>query len=293
MADTEVAAAAATVETPAPPPAAPPKEKKKRSVKSSEKSSKAAAAAAAAAGETPTPPAQQNGVATEPVVQQIQTATTGIIPAVAPDSLARELAPTFSDDASLSSVLKPPVRYIVAGETEPEPQWENEEEAFYLLDFNQDGLICKKDLQMTYASLGRADAPDHELQAMLDEAKSPLDFEAFVKLLGFKTVDLDSEEMLVKALAMWDIGKTGLIPEPTIRHDLMTWGDKFSEQEAKSPLDFEAFVKLLGFKTVDLDSEEMLVKALAMWDIGKTGLIPEPTIRHDLMTWGDKFSEQE
>lgn len=45
--------------------------------------------------------------------------------------------------------------------------------------------------------------------------------------------------------------------------------------KAMDPLDFEAFVLLLGFKTIELDPEEVLIDALSKWDRNGTGYIPE------------------
>lgn len=112
------------------------------------------------------------------------------------------------------------------------------QEAFYLLDLNNDGLIDKEDLRMTYASLGKPDMPEKDLDHMLGEAIcNPLDFDSFVILLGYRTVELDPEETLLQALSSWDVDDSGLIPEERIRHDLMTWGDKFSPQEVDVALE--------------------------------------------------------
>ncbi|XP_046383961.1 myosin regulatory light chain, smooth muscle [Ischnura elegans] len=111
-------------------------------------------------------------------------------------------------------------------------------EAFFLLDLNNDGLIDKEDLRMTYSSLGRPDIPERDLEHMLGEAMyNPLDFDAFVILLGYRTVELDPEETLLDALASWDSDDSGLINEEHIKHDLMTWGDKFTEKEVEMALE--------------------------------------------------------
>ncbi|CAH2208775.1 jg10109, partial [Pararge aegeria aegeria] len=44
---------------------------------------------------------------------------------------------------------------------------------------------------------------------------------------------------------------------------------------ASNPLDFDAFVNLLGYKTLELDSEETLIAALSRWDTDNTGYISE------------------
>lgn len=45
--------------------------------------------------------------------------------------------------------------------------------------------------------------------------------------------------------------------------------------QAMNPLDFDAFVMLLGYKTIELDPEDVLIEALSKWDDKQTGLISE------------------
>lgn len=40
-------------------------------------------------------------------------------------------------------------------------------------------------------------------------------------------------------------------------------------------MDFDAFVVLMGYKTLELDPEEVLMEALSQWDYGTEGLISE------------------
>lgn len=42
-----------------------------------------------------------------------------------------------------------------------------------------------------------------------------------------------------------------------------------------NPLDFDAFVMLLGYKTIELDPEDVLIEALSKWDLEKAGVIDE------------------
>lgn len=42
-----------------------------------------------------------------------------------------------------------------------------------------------------------------------------------------------------------------------------------------NPLDFDAFVMLLGYKSIELDPEDVLCEALSKWDLAKSGLISE------------------
>ncbi|CAB3384191.1 Hypothetical predicted protein [Cloeon dipterum] len=110
-------------------------------------------------------------------------------------------------------------------------------QGFFLLDWNKDGQIDKTDLQMTFASLGFPNVSDEEIQGMLSEASSPLDIDSFVELMGKKVETMDAEELLVKALSCWDEDSSGFISEERIRHDLMKWGDTFTEQEVNYALE--------------------------------------------------------
>ncbi|KAG6451283.1 myosin regulatory light chain, smooth muscle [Manduca sexta] len=109
-------------------------------------------------------------------------------------------------------------------------------EAFLLFDLDGDGCIDYNDLRGTLVSLG-GKVDDQAVRNMLAEAPNPLDFDGFVNLLGYRTLELDSEETLVAALSRWDKDNIGLIPEESIRHDLMTWGDRFTEKEVDYALD--------------------------------------------------------
>nr|CAD7263183.1 unnamed protein product [Timema shepardi] len=110
-------------------------------------------------------------------------------------------------------------------------------EAFELFDLNGDGLIDLQDLKHTFITLGQNDVTDGEIMKMLSEASEPLDFDSFVNLLGFKTVELDPQEVLLEALSKWDYESNGLISEERIKHDLMTWGDKFTTKEVEIALE--------------------------------------------------------
>ncbi|XP_072950023.1 myosin regulatory light chain, smooth muscle [Epargyreus clarus] len=123
-------------------------------------------------------------------------------------------------------------------------------EAFLLFDLDGDGCIDINDLRATFVSLGEK-VDEQAVRNMLSEATNPLDFDAFVNLLGYKTLELDSEETLVAALSRWDQDNTGLIPEERIRHDLMTWGDRFTEKEADYALDEAPIVQKGGYNMID------------------------------------------
>lgn len=117
-------------------------------------------------------------------------------------------------------------------------------EAFHLFDLNNDGFIDKEDLRNTYITLGKTDIDDNEIQRMLSEAINPLDFDAFVILLGYRTIELDPEEVLLEALSQWDYDDSGMISEERIKHDLTMWGDRFTPDEVEVALeDAPVFVR--------------------------------------------------
>ncbi|GAB0088256.1 myosin regulatory light chain 2, smooth muscle minor isoform [Sergentomyia squamirostris] len=108
-------------------------------------------------------------------------------------------------------------------------------EAFSLFDLNGDGFIDAEDLKSTYGTLGQ-EISDEQVSAMLSEAINPLDFDAYVVLMGYKTIELDPEEVLLEALSKWDKMRTGFIDKDCVKHDLMNFGDKFSLDEVESAL---------------------------------------------------------
>ncbi|CAH0723639.1 unnamed protein product, partial [Brenthis ino] len=123
-------------------------------------------------------------------------------------------------------------------------------EAFLLFDLDGDGYIDHNDLRGTFVSLGER-VDDQAVRNMLTEASNPLDFDSFVNLLGYKTLELDSEETLIAALSRWDSENTGYISEERIRHDLMTWGDRFTEKEADYALDEAPTIQKDGYNFID------------------------------------------
>jgi len=48
---------------------------------------------------------------------------------------------------------------------------------------------------------------------MMQEAKEPLDYEAFVRLMSRRTQELDPEDVLLEAWSKWDDHGTGKIDE--------------------------------------------------------------------------------
>ncbi|KAH8289034.1 hypothetical protein KR054_005531 [Drosophila jambulina] len=133
---------------------------------------------------------------------------------------------------------------------------------FSLFDTDCDGLISKDDLRFTYTALGN-EPNEQLLEQMMEEAKEPLDYEAFVRLMSRRTQELDPEDVLLEAWSKWDDHGTGKIEERKIYEELTNYGDKMTLNEAKEALshapmakpksleeppmiDYPAFCRMLG-----------------------------------------------
>ncbi|XP_047350505.1 myosin regulatory light chain RLC-A-like isoform X2 [Vespa velutina] len=110
-------------------------------------------------------------------------------------------------------------------------------EAFQLFDFNCDGIIDLEDLKFTFITMGKPDVSEEQLQRMLSEIPTPIDFDAFITLFGQKVSEMDSEEVITAALSTWDMRNIGMIPENKIRDDLQKFGDKFTIKEVDRALE--------------------------------------------------------
>ncbi|EDW97088.1 calmodulin [Drosophila yakuba] len=115
-------------------------------------------------------------------------------------------------------------------------------EVFSLFDTDCDGLISKDDLRFTYTALGN-DPNEQLLEQMMQEAKEPLDYEAFVRLMSRRTQELDPEDVLLEAWSKWDDHGTGKIDERKIYEELTNYGDKMTLNEAKEALSHAPMAK--------------------------------------------------
>ncbi|CAG0895110.1 unnamed protein product [Cyprideis torosa] len=128
-----------------------------------------------------------------------------------------------------------------------------------MIDNNKDGYIDKCDLKRTFESLGFL-PKDTELEGMMSEAPGPINFTMFLTLFGEKFASVADPEELVSAFKHWDEEGSGLMDEDKIRHDLMTWGDKFTssecdlafrdapiyEKEGRTYVDYPCYVKIIS-----------------------------------------------
>ncbi|XP_019513623.1 PREDICTED: myosin light chain 5 isoform X3 [Hipposideros armiger] len=111
-------------------------------------------------------------------------------------------------------------------------------EAFTLMDQNRDGFIDKEDLKDTYASLGKINVKDEELDAMLKEATGPINFTMFLNMFGEKLSGTDAEDTILNAFKMLDPEGKGSINKDYIKRLLMSQADKMTADEVDQMLQF-------------------------------------------------------
>uniref|UniRef100_A0A8C4IIJ2 EF-hand domain-containing protein n=2 Tax=Dicentrarchus labrax TaxID=13489 RepID=A0A8C4IIJ2_DICLA len=106
-------------------------------------------------------------------------------------------------------------------------------EAFTLIDQNRDGFIDKEDLKDTYASLGKLNVKDNEVEDMLKEATGPINFTMFLNLFGEKLHGTDPEDTILNAFKMFDPSAKGYVHKDELQKLLMTQADRFTPEEVK------------------------------------------------------------
>ncbi|UYV66889.1 hypothetical protein LAZ67_4003244 [Cordylochernes scorpioides] len=123
-------------------------------------------------------------------------------------------------------------------------------EAFQMIDQDKDGFISKNDIRATFDSLGRL-ATEQELDSMVSEAPGPINFTMFLSIFGDRISGTDEEDVIMQAFKLFDDGD-GKCEGDKFRHSLVTWGEKFSAQEAddamnEAPSDPDGRVDLKRF----------------------------------------------
>ncbi|XP_064798438.1 myosin light chain 5-like [Oncorhynchus masou masou] len=84
-------------------------------------------------------------------------------------------------------------------------------EVFTLIDQDRDGFIDKEDLKDTYESPGKLNVKNNELEDMLKEACSPINFTMFLNLFGEKLHRTDPEEIILNTFRMFNPDTKGYI----------------------------------------------------------------------------------
>jgi len=104
-------------------------------------------------------------------------------------------------------------------------------EAFTIMDANRDGFIDKLDLKDTYASLGVRNISMEELESMVNEAPSKINFTVFLNMLADKLYGTDPEETIVQAFQLLDPEGKGKIHKDYLSQLLTSQADKFAKEE--------------------------------------------------------------
>eukprot|EP00063_Salmo_salar_P009425 XP_013984260.1 PREDICTED: myosin light chain 5-like [Salmo salar] len=82
---------------------------------------------------------------------------------------------------------------------------------FTLIDQDRDGFIDKEDLKDTYKSLGKLNVKNYELEDMLKEASSPINFTMFLNLFGEKLHGTDPDDIILNTFRMFDPDAKGYV----------------------------------------------------------------------------------
>ncbi|XP_029619093.1 myosin regulatory light chain 2, skeletal muscle isoform-like [Salmo trutta] len=102
-------------------------------------------------------------------------------------------------------------------------------EAFTIIDQNRDGIISKDNLRDVLATMGQLNTSNEELEAMVKEASSPINFTVFLTMFGEKLKGADPEDVIVSKVL--DPGATGFIKKEFLEELLTTQCDRFTAEE--------------------------------------------------------------
>merc|ERR1712071_249175 len=91
-------------------------------------------------------------------------------------------------------------------------------EGFQLMDRDKDGILSKNDLRATF-------------DEMVNDAPGPINFTMLLTMFAERqSGGSDEDDVVIGAFKSFDDGE-GNIDGETLRHALMTWGDRFSSKE--------------------------------------------------------------
>lgn len=110
-------------------------------------------------------------------------------------------------------------------------------EAFQLMDQDKDGIIGKNDLRATFDAVGRL-TTEKEIDDMLSEASGPINFTQLLTLFAKRMSGsgaTDDDDVVVDAFKKFD--QDGCIDGDKFRHLLVTFGDKFTQDEVDDAYD--------------------------------------------------------
>merc|ERR1712071_487743 len=100
-------------------------------------------------------------------------------------------------------------------------------------------MLSQNDLRATFDELGRI-APEKELDEMINDAPGPINFPMLLTMFAERqSGGSDEDDVVIDAFRSFDDGE-GHIDGESLRHALMTWGDKFTSKEVDDA--FESMV---------------------------------------------------
>ncbi|XP_059714734.1 calmodulin-like protein 4 isoform X1 [Haemorhous mexicanus] len=145
------------------------------------------------------------------------------------------------------------------------PQNHEFKECFSLYDKKQKGKIKASDLLAVMRCLGASPTPgevQRHLQLHRIDRNAELDFSTFLNIMYRQMKQEEPEEEILRALAMIDRQKRGVIPVPELRAKLTRLGEKLSEEEVddllkeakvgpNGTIKYEEFVRHICLPLVD------------------------------------------
>ncbi|XP_053686565.1 myosin regulatory light chain, striated adductor muscle [Sabethes cyaneus] len=114
--------------------------------------------------------------------------------------------------------------------------------AFCLFDLDGDGIISEQDLRNTFLTLG-LDKSDGEIMKMFDGVVQPLNLDVFLLLILQRANGLAPMDVMVNAFRQWDKTNTGFIDKEKFMFDIMSYGDRFTPDEAEQALEDAAVTR--------------------------------------------------
>ena len=111
-------------------------------------------------------------------------------------------------------------------------------EGFQMMDADKDGILNKSDIRSSFDLIGKI-VSDKDLDEMLADAPGPINFTMLLSMFASRqSGEADDDDVIVAAFKAFDEGD-GTINSDSLRHSLMTWGEKFTAKEVDDA--FEQF----------------------------------------------------
>jgi len=109
-------------------------------------------------------------------------------------------------------------------------------EGFQMMDADKDGILNKSDIRSSFDIIGKI-VSDKDLDEMLADAPGPINFTMLLSMFASRqSGEADDDDVIVAAFKAFDEGD-GTMNSDSLRHSLMTWGEKFSAKEVDDAFD--------------------------------------------------------